>query len=238
MTWTPEALAAALGVLSTAVFAVAIGAARTYGQVVNLVEGVNRAGIAVRGARGQAGGGASNGVVARRVSNPVPTLLPVEPVNQMAGVTVSSSAAPTGPVDCGPACVVSTIEEMKGCWSADELLRLRYFGVVDSRLTTAEDLVGMLRANGIAAHAQYVDWPTAQIEIVRNWQAGRPSLVLGAWVSRGYGHWMKFLGDRGGPQFMNPWPNGRQAWTWHELEVLYSGAYVHVDGQADAAPVA
>src|SRR5690242_8668058 len=142
--WTPEALAAALGVMTAAICAAAIQIARTYSSVINLVEGVNRAGIAVRGAKGTGGGGASNHMVQRSTPAVVRPLLPVDPVSQLAGVTVSPSPAPTGPVDCGPACVVSCIEEVKGCWSADELLRLRYFGTVDSRLTTASDLVGML----------------------------------------------------------------------------------------------
>ena len=233
MVWTPQALAVALGVMTTAICAAAIQIARTYSQVVNLVEGVNRAGISIRGARGQAGGAAPNPVVARRVPSAVPTLLPVDAVSQMAGVTVTPSPAPTGPVDCGPACVVSCIEELRGCWSADELLRLRYFGVVDSRLTTADDLAGMLQRNGIAAHVREgVDAATMQQEVTRNWQAGRPCIVLGNYSGLGEGHWVKFIGDRNGPVVMNPYPGVSQAWSWESFGAQFYGDYVHIDGAA------
>jgi hypothetical protein len=231
MTWTPEALAAALGILTAAICAAAIQIARTYSQVVNLIEGVNRAGIPIRGAQGQTGGAASNRVVGRQVSPASSALLPVDAVSQMAGVTVTSAAAPTGPVDCGPACVVSCIEEMKGCWSADELLRLRYFGVVDSRLTTADDLVGMLNRNGIAAHKrQGIDPDTMRLEVTRNWQAGRPCIVLGNYSGVGKGHWVKFIGERGAAVVMNPYPGSEQNWSWPDFQSMFYGDYVHVDG--------
>jgi hypothetical protein len=153
----------------------------------------------------------------------------VDPINQLAGNTVTAAPAVTGPYDCGPACVVSCIEELRGCWSADELLRLRYFGVVDSRLTTADDLVGMLRANGIDAHAREVDAKTMQVEVVRNWNAGRPSLVLGNYVSPNVAHWVKFIGDANGPVVMNPWPGGRSRWSWPDFMAAFDRWYVHVD---------
>jgi hypothetical protein len=228
--WTPEALAVALGVLTAAVCASAIQLARTYSQVVNLVEGVNRAGINIRGARGASGGGGLNRMAQRQVASVASPLLPVDPVAQLEGVTVSPARAPTGPVDCGPACVVSCIEEIKGCWSADELLRLRYFGAVDSRLTTARDLVGMLNANRIKAHAREgVSAEVAQQEITRNWAAGRPSVVLGDWVSRGVGHWVKFLGDRGGAVVMDPYYGAPRVIPWPTFALLFDGDYVHVD---------
>lgn len=231
--WTPEALAAALGILSTAVFAVALGAAKTWADVRNLVEGVNRAGIPVRGAKGQSGGMAPNNLGQRRLPGAVSALLPVDAVSQMAGVTVTPTAAPTGPVDCGPACVVSCIEEIKGCWSADELLRLRYFGTVDSRLTTADDLVGMLNANGIAAHDRKgIDGAAMRQEVVRNWQAGWPSIVLGNYSGLDVGHWVKFIGDRNGPVVMNPYPGVPQIWTWPTFLEQFYGDYVHIDGPA------
>lgn len=230
--WTAPALASALTVLAAAVFAVAVGAARTYGQVRDIVEGLHRAGVSVRGAKGAGGGATPNGVVTRRTPGTVSPLLSVDPVSQMAGVTVTPSPAPTGPVDCGPACVVSCVEEIRGCWSADELLRLRYFGTVDNRLTTARDLVGMLKGNSIAAHAREgVDAETCRQEVTRNWQAGRPSIVLGDWVSRGDGHWVKFLGDRNGAVVMDPYYGTQRVIPWATFAVLFDGDYVHVDSQ-------
>lgn len=229
--WSPEALAAAVGVLVAACCAAAVSLARTYAQVVNIVEAVNRSGIPVRGARSAVGGGGSNRVVGPKAPAAVRDLLPMDPVNQLAGVTVSATPAPSGPYDCGPACVVSCIEELKGCWSADELLRLRYFGTVDDRLTTADDLVGMLQANGIPAHKRtLVASGVARQEIVRNWLAGRPSILLGSWVSPGFGHWVKFCGDIGGPRVMNPFPGSNAPRTWDEFAQNFWGAYVHIDG--------
>jgi hypothetical protein len=229
--WTAPALAAAITVLAGAVFAVALGAAKTFAQIRDIVEGLNRAGVAVRGARGTAGGAAPHSMVTRGAPLAVRPLLGVDAVSQMAGVTVTPAPAPTGPVDCGPACVVSCIEELKGCWSADELLRLRYFGVVDSRLTTADDLVGMLRANGLAAHARKgIDSSTMRQEVIRNWEAGRPSIVLGNYSRMNAGHWVKFLGDRNGPAVMNPYPGITQVWGWDDFLTQYYGDYVHIDG--------
>jgi hypothetical protein len=156
-------------------------------------------------------------------------LLGLNPVNQRTAVTVSPTAAVTGNWDCGLACVVSVIAEIKRTWSADQLLRLRYFGVVDSRLTTADDIVGMLNANDIPAHGRNVDAATARIEIVRNWQANRSSIVLGDWISLGYPHWMRFRGDDGGAEFMDPWIGGARRLTWEQFSALYDGWYVHID---------
>lgn len=230
--WTAPALAAAISALAAAVFGVAIGAAKTYSNVVNILEAVHRAGIPVRGAKGQGGFAPTNSLVKRTTTPAVSQLLPVDAISQMEGVTVSDSPAPTGPVDCGPACVVSCIEEIKGTWSADELLRLRYFGRVDSRLTTADDLVGMLAANHIAAHARKgVNSATMQQEVVRNWEAGRPCIVLGNYSGMGEGHWVKFVGDRKGPVVMNPYPGIPQQWTWGSFAEQFYGDYVHIDGE-------
>lgn len=231
--WTPDQLAAAIGVLVAAFAANAVVLARAYSQVVNLVEGVNRSGVPIRGAKGQPGAGGGARLAASQVTPP--PLLPSDRINQLTGVTVSPAAAPTGPADCGPACVVSCIEELKGCWSADELLRLRYFGAIDSRYTTADDLVGMLQANGIAAHARKsIDAAIARQEIVRNWQAGRPCLILGWWVSTNDLHWVKFLGDRSGPIVMNPWSTSNAPSSWAEFDQHFYGDYVHVDGAVAA----
>jgi hypothetical protein len=229
--WTAQQLAAAIGILVAAFAANAVVLARTYAQVVNILEGLHRSGVNIRGAKSGGSGGVSYRVVSTTKTTPVSPVLPLESVNQLTGVTVSPTPASTGPVDCGPACVVSCIEEMKGCWSADELLRLRYFGTVDDRLTTASDLVGMLQSNGIAAHARsQIDSSSAKQEIIRNWQAGRPSIVLGEWVQPGYGHWVKFVGDRNGPVVMNPYPGSNAPSTWDEFGQNFWGEYVHVDG--------
>lgn len=156
-------------------------------------------------------------------------LLATDPVAQRGGVTVGAGPNTTGDVDCGLACVVSEIENVKRTWSADELLRLRYFGAVDRRLTTASDLVGLLRANDIPAHERNVDAATARVEIVRNWQAGRSSIVLGDWITPGCAHWMRFLGDDGGAEFMDPWLGAERRIPWERFAQLYEGWYVHVD---------
>lgn len=161
-----------------------------------------------------------------------PRLLDVDPVRQGAGVSVSAAPAWTGDVDCGLACVVSEIANIKGTWSADELLRLRYFGVVDRRLTTPDDIVGMLRANDIPAHKRRVDAATARLEIERNWAAGRSSIVLGDWITAGFGHWMRFLGEDGAMEFMDPMPGAQRRLSVAQFDAAYDGWYVHVDAAA------
>lgn len=230
--WTPQELAAAVAVLAAAFGTVAVGMAQTYVQVRNIVEAVHRAGIPVRGAKGKAGGAGLNSLVNQRNTSVASQLLPVDPVSQLQGVTVIDKPAPTGPVDCGPACVVSCIAELRGTWSADELLRLRYFGAVDSRLTTASDLAGMLVANHISAHAREgVSAQIARQEITRNWSIGRPSIILGDWVARGVPHWVKFLGDRGGAYVMDPWYGAPRVIDWAAFENLFDGDYVHIDAE-------
>lgn len=228
--WTPQALAAAISVLTIATCAAAIRMAQTYAAVVNIVEGLHRQGVSIRGAKGAGGGAVHYPVVARSSTVPAGQLLPLDPVAQLAGVTVSPSPAPTGRVDCGPACVVSEIEERHGCWSSDELLRLRYFGVVDSRLTTSADLVGMLQANHIAAHA--VSSPAANLrgELVRAAAQGWSCLVLGNFISSTMLHWVKFRGDDGSAEVMDPWVGTARSISWTLFLAQYAGEYVHVDG--------
>jgi hypothetical protein len=230
--WTPDQVAAAAGVLVAALVTNAVLLARGWVQVRDIIEGLNRSGVAIRGAKGTPAGGGANRVVVQRAAAPAPTLLPVDAISQLRGVTVSPTMAATGPVDCGPACVVSCIEEIHGTWSADQLLRLRYFGAVDNRLTTARDLAGMLVDNHIAAHAREgVSAEMARQEITRNWAAGRPSIILGDWVSRGVGHWVKFIGDRGGAVVMDPWYGAQRVIPWDLFATLFDGDYVHIDGE-------
>jgi hypothetical protein len=103
-------------------------------------------------------------------------------------------------------------------------------------LTTADDLVGMLGHNGIAAHARKgIDGATMQQEVTRNWQAGRPCILLGNYSRMNVGHWVKFIGVANGPVVMNPYPGTGQSWTWADLIAQFYGDYVHVDGLVPAA---
>lgn len=238
MNWTPDQVAAAVGILAAAVATNAVILARAYVQVRDIVEGLNRSGVSVRGAKGQASAVQFNRLAGSGASSNAPSLLALDPVSQRRGATVVDQSATTGPWDCGPACVVSEIESIHGCWSADELLRLRYFGVVDNRLTTAADLVGMLQANNIPAHPRVSTADTAKQEMVRNWQVGRSSFALGEWVSPGVGHWMRFRGDDGFAEFMDPWPGGARRVSWQEFAAKFWGEYVHVDAASPSVSVA
>lgn len=233
--WTPDQVAAAIGIIVAAICANSLIVARTFAQIRDIVEGLNRTGVPIRGAKGAAGGSGGHSLGNGGKAVITPSLLPLDSIAQRSGVTVSTDVASTGPYDCGPACVVSEIENIHGCWSADELLRLRYFGVVDNRLTTGGDLVGMLRANNIAAHERNTDSPTAKLEMLRNFQAGRTSFALGEWVSPGVGHWMRFRGDDGLAQFMDPWLGGPRSITWETFARQFWGSYVHVDVAAPPA---
>lgn len=225
-----QAVGAVLSALLAVICGCTVLVAKNYAAVVNILEAVHRAGIPVRGAKGQPSPAPGGGSVAGGAATTPSGLLPLDPVNQLTGVTVSSAPAPTGPVDCGPACVVSCIAELHGCWSSDELLRLRYFGTVDARLTTATDLVGMLRANHIAAHAVESSYPNVRAELLRAAQLGHPCLVLGNWLSPNLGHWFKFRGDTGLCNVMDPYGGVARSISWSVFASLYLQSYVHIDG--------
>lgn len=228
--WTPEALAAAIGVLTAAMSVAAVRMAQTYAAVVNILEAVHRAGIPVRGARGAAkGSGIGGGGAISRISD-ANGLLNVPDEAQRTDLTVSTTPAWTGSVDCGPECVVAVLQFEHHQETIAQLLRLRYFGRIDMRLTNADDLAGMLRQNGVAAHPQYVVWDKAEIEMPRALQMGWPCLVLLSYIGGSTPHWYVVKGHPGNTWvLMDPWLGADVTTTSDVLGARYLGQYVHVD---------
>lgn len=235
--WTPEALAAAIGVLAAAMCAAALRMAQTYASVVNILEAVHRAGIPVRGAKGTVvrdrtgGGGAVSSIAdANGVLN-------VPDEAQRTDLTVSTAASWTGSVDCGPECVVACLQYEHHQETIAQLLRLRYFGVIDKRLTNADDIAGMLRQNGVESHPRYVDWSAASVEMPRALQMGLPCPVLLRYIGGSTLHWYVCKGHPSNTWvLMDPWLGADVVASDAVMASRYAGQYVHVD-QAPAATV-
>lgn len=228
--WTPEALAAAVGVLAAAMCAAALRMAQTYASVVNILEGLHRSGVSVRGAKGTVGGGGPSGAGAvSRLSNAV-GVLNVPDEAQRQDLTVSTTPAWTGSVDCGPECVVAVLQYEHGQESAAQLLRLRYFGVIDLRLANADDLVGMLRQNGVKSHSRYVEAATAMAEIARALQMGWPCIALLRYIGGSTLHWYVVKGHPGNTWvLMDPWIGADVTVADEVFQARYAGQYVHLD---------
>lgn len=225
-----QQLAVVIGLLVAAVVANALVLARGYVQVREIIEGLNRSGIPIRGAKSQSprvrvgGGGAVSSIAnANGVLN-------VPDQAQRTDLTVSTTPAWTGSVDCGPECVVACLEYEHGQETIAQLLRLRYFGVIDARLTDANDLVGMFKLNSVQAHPRFVDAPTGLIEIPRALQMGRPACVLLRYIGGSTLHWYVVKGNPGNTfVLMDPWIGADMTVSSDLLASRWAGQYVHID---------
>lgn len=228
--WTPEALAAAIGVLVAATCAAAIRMAQTYASVVNIVEGLHRSGVAVRGAKGTSEGSRLGGGGAISTLADANGVLRVPDEAQRTDLTVSKAPAWTGSVDCGPECVVAVLQYEHGQETIAQLLRLRYFGVIDARLTTADDLAGMLKANGVQAHAVYTSAADGMVQLPRALQMGWPSIVLLKYIGGTTLHWYVVKGRPGGAWIlMDPWIGADVTASDAVMAARWAGQYVHID---------
>lgn len=230
--WTAPALAAAISVLVAATAAAAIQLARTYVAVLNILEGLHRSGVAIRGAKGHLGntqvGGGAMGQTATSLR------LPTAPWSQLTDQQMRSSAAGAAAQDCGEECVAIVCQHIKRVPVPAEYIRWLWFGQYDARLSSPDDLVGMLACVDIKAHRRMVNAATAQVEITNALQAGQLAVVLGYWLSPTEAHWM--VATQAGPSGLScrdPWTGTLRTISWPGFATLFAQAYVHVDQVAD-----
>lgn len=225
-----QQLAVMIGLLVAAIVANAVVLARGYVQVREIVEGLNRSGVPIRGAKGTSSGVRVGGSGAVSAISSADGILSVPREAQRSDLTVSTTPAWTGSVDCGPECVVACLQYEHGQETIAQLLRLRYFGVIDMRLTNADDLVGMLRQNGVEAHSRYVDAATGLVEMPRALQMGWPALVLLRYIGGSTLHWYVVKGNPGASWvLMDPWLGVDMTVSASVLTSRWAGQYVHID---------
>lgn len=119
------------------------------------------------------------------------------------------------------------IYAVRGVETIAQLLRLRWFGAIDARLTTAADLVGMFSRNHIPASAsnvpgmQLAAWCQAELG------AGRPCIVLKRF-SAGVDalHWVVMDAAHADATYRDPWDGLNHELSWSDLAALYAGVVV------------
>lgn len=228
--WTPAALAAAVGVLVVAICTNAVVLARTYVHVANIIHGLGRAGVPVRGM----GAGSSPAIAnPRRAAPPVDgagTVLPSPAWSQLTDVSISPRPAAASVVDCGPEAVAIVVDALTGVPVPAEYLRYLWFGLLDSRLTGSTDLVGMLRLCGVPAHAVSSAYPQVCAELQRAAAITEYSIVLGTWLTPNLGHWVVICGATPtGVTVRDPWHGTEYGIDWSTFKDKYSNCYVHID---------
>lgn len=232
--WTAPALASAIAVLVGAVCLGAVQLARTYAQVVNILEGLHRIGIPMRGASG----------------HPSTTQVPLSPVaggggqaqqtidtaawSQLTDQQMRGSAGGAAAQDCAEECVAIACQVIKRVPVPAEYIRWLWFGTYDSRLASPDDLVGMLACVDIRSHPRTVTAAVAQAEITRLFDAGGMACILGYWLSARERHWMLVVqASSGGLVARDPWTGTLRSFTWQQFAALFAEAYVHIDELSD-----
>lgn len=197
-------------------------------QLDNIAHALTRAGVSVRGVGGASLAG--HGTIPSRPAVGGGALaVPVPGYNQLTDVTVSNAPAWTGPVDCGPECVAAGLYAVRGVETVAELLRLRAFGVIDSRLTTASDLANMYRINNVKTQIIAPSSNDLVHRLGMAAEAGHPIHVLGNWLSAAIGHWHTVI--RVGDSVVtvrDPWGGVTRQYDLGVYLGLYSGSALEV----------
>jgi hypothetical protein len=212
---------------------VAVQGAKTVESVKEIMAGMGRAGIPIRGAPAQhvtggpivpnATGGGRVGV----------SSLPVPAWSQTGDITVVNRPAWTGATDCGPEAVAAVVRSYTGVETVAELLRLRVFGVIDPRLTSGADLVRMFSHNHIQAAADGPAWP--QLRAILDNEISRGALVI---VLKRYStnlnapHWVTVDGLVDGISYMDTIGGVYRRVSESEFATLYRGECVTSVGKA------
>lgn len=195
-----------------------------------VAHGLARQGIGIRGA------GAPVSVVDGRAPAiaPPPGLVShsalVPPWSQLLDLTVSTTPPATRWTDCGPESVAICIEACVGVETIAELLRLRQFGVIDTRLTAAADLAGMLERNHIHGQVVEVDSGGWQARIIYQRQRGLPAIVLKQFgLQQPISHWVVSEGATDRFYYEDPWSGTHQSLDWPTATSLFLGWLVAID---------
>lgn len=232
--WTAAALASAVAVLVAAVCTGAVQLARTYATVVNIVEGMHRAGIPVRGSH--AGPIAAAYPSNTRVGGGAQAQQQIDTAawSQLTDMQMRGSAAGAAAQDCAEECASIACQVIKRVPVPAEYIRWLWFGVFDERLASPQDLVGMLACVDIRSHERLVPFAVAQAEITRLFAAGGLAAILGYWISRSKRHWMLVVQtNSSGLVARDPWTSTLRSLSWQQFSELYADAYVHIDELSD-----
>jgi len=138
--------------------------------------------------------------------------------------------------ECGEECCAEVIMAQHGVEVEADALRAQLRGPGGQALTTAGDLVKILGRNNVGAVALAPGQGELQGVIAAAAAEGRPTIVLGRWISPDVLHWVLVTtADAGGCQYNDPWGGVRRAVTWDELRAKYAGSLVEVTRRPDPA---
>lgn len=229
MSWTPEALAGALGVLATAMAGVALLMARTYVQVANILQGLHRAGVPMRGGQGAATLASSSSVTSPATRPLARPALWAPRWDQNNDRLPDGSLDRYSSTDCGEECVAEVVYAVRGVPLTAGDVRYLLGGAQRIGTTSGRDLVQALAVCHIPAKSVDLDSTAAQASVLGVFQDGRFSVALGEWVTPGMLHWVLIRrADATGILFNDPWGGRQRSLTWQDFQRLYKGVLVDV----------
>lgn len=146
--------------------------------------------------------------------------------------------------ECGETCVAAIVAAVWGVPVSPDQIRAGDGGPGRGPLTTAADLVFMLRSCNVQAYAYNSPAAVAWGNIKAATTDGQPVIMLGTWPTPGGAlHWLVATSISDGKVFYNnPW-NGSRSWLLQaDFERLYAGqivvvnAHLHVNAAGMAQP--
>lgn len=232
--WTAPALASAIAVLVGAVCMGTVQLARTYAQVVNILEGLHRIGIPMRGAASHMGNTQAAAAALLGGGAQAQQTITTPAWSQLTDQQMRGSAGGAAAQDCAEECVAIACQVIKRVPVPAEYVRWLWFGAYDARLASPDDLVGMLACVDIRSHSRVVTAAIAQAEITRLFAAGGLACILGYWLSARERHWMLVVQtSSAGLVARDPWTGTLRTLSWPQFAALYGDAYVHIDELSD-----
>lgn len=131
--------------------------------------------------------------------------------------------------DCGEECVAEVVYGLRGVVVSAGAIRYMLGGALRTGLSTAADLVSVLRIDNIPSAGVSCGWADALPLLERQSVAGQPSILLGTWLGGSALHWVVATTVADGVlHFNDPWGGSRRKMAYSDALPLYQGSLVLV----------
>ena len=226
---TPETLAATLGVLAAAMAGVAVLMARTYVQVMNILQGLHRSGVSMRGGTGGNGGTTPIGSPLPARTSTAPRAVTLPQWDQLNDPLPTGQADPYAATDCGEECVAEIVYAVRGVPLSAGDVRYLLGGPARIGLTNAADLVRALGICHVRAEAHSHAWDQAMPVIQTAVRDNRYAIALGDWDAPNMLHWVNISSAGSvGMMVSDPWHGKRRYPSNAELSQAFAGWWVEI----------
>lgn len=150
--------------------------------------------------------------------------------NQLNDPLPDAAQDPYATTDCGEESTAMAIAACGGPPLPAGVLRQLLGGPQRPGLSTATDLVYLLKLFKVPAHERNCPADVAWIEWQHSFAAGFLAIGLGWWVTDGYPHWVLIRGiDNDSLTFNDPWGGQERVMPKEWVMAKYQGWYVHID---------